>query len=60
MKTTGWIVLAALGLAMIFAGELNAGPRPKMNKKKFDYTAKPYKFKKFKAPKAGKVKIQPR
>lgn len=59
MKTTGWLALAALGLAMIFAGELNAARLP-WKKKGPDYTAKPYKFKKFKAPKAGKIKVQPR
>ncbi|MEQ1884380.1 MAG: hypothetical protein ABL967_04915 [Bryobacteraceae bacterium] len=60
MKTTGWLALTVLGLAMIFAGEVNAASRPKVKKKKYDYTVKPYKFKKFKRPKAPKVVIRPR
>ncbi|MEQ1946737.1 MAG: hypothetical protein ABL995_06095 [Bryobacteraceae bacterium] len=60
MKTTGWVALAAVGLAMIFAGEMNAASRTKVKKRKFDYTAKPYKFKKFKRPKAPKMTIRPR
>jgi hypothetical protein len=58
MKTTGWLVLTVLGMMMLFAGELNAGWLSKFHKKKFDYTAKPYKFHKYKAPKAPKVRIR--
>ena len=56
MKTTGWLVLSVFCFGLLPAGDLEAGSGPrKLTKSRQNYTAKPYKFKKWKAPKAGKV-----
>jgi hypothetical protein len=55
MKTTGWLALTVIGLSLTFTTDLDAAWGP-LRKKGPDYRAKPYKFKKWKAPKAGKAR----
>lgn len=69
MKTISWVLLSVLVLTTgtgalkaasksrdpLVVTESNQPPK-KVKKSKWDYRVKPYKFKKWKAPKAGKVR----
>jgi hypothetical protein len=69
MKPIGWLLLAALAVIPTMPGTVEAATGPKiayiqvannggpkkLTKTQKNFTAKPYKFKKWKAPKAGKV-----
>jgi len=57
MKAIGWLLVWVLCAGLFAAGELEAAWGPlKLRKSGPNYTARPYKYKKWKAPKAGKVR----